>query len=70
MSYAGKVNNGVVVEAIVGTAEWAIANLGGEWYDSETKICVPGLWDEVNGFQPMLVTEITGKVESSDGDLI
>ena len=57
MSYAGKVNNGVVVEAIVGTAEWAIANLGGEWHDNETKIWVPGLWDETNGFQPMPTPE-------------
>jgi hypothetical protein len=53
MSYAGRVNNGVVVEAIVGTAKWAIQNLGGEWHDSDDKIPVPGLWDEVNGFQPI-----------------
>jgi hypothetical protein len=57
MSYAGRVNNGVVVEAIVGTAEWAIQNLGGEWHDSETKIRVPGLWDDANGFQPMPAPE-------------
>ena len=53
MMYAGKVENGVVVQAIVGDAQWAITNLGGEWHDSEDKICVPGLWDEINGFQPM-----------------
>jgi hypothetical protein len=53
MSYAGKVIDGGVVQAIVGTAEWAISNLGGEWHDSDDKIPVPGLWDEEHGFQPM-----------------
>jgi hypothetical protein len=59
MTYAGKVIDGNVVQAIVGTAEWAVVNLGGEWHDSETKIWVPGLWDEVNGFQPMPQPEPT-----------
>lgn len=49
--YAGEVIDGQTVRAIVGTAEWAIANLGGEWHDSELKIQVPGTWDELNGFQ-------------------
>jgi hypothetical protein len=53
MSYAGKVEDGIVVEAIVGAAEWAESNLGGVWHDSDDKISVPGLWDETNGFQPM-----------------
>ena len=52
-TYAGKVEDGIVVDAIVGTAEWAVKNLGGEWHDSPDKIWVPGIWDEVNGFQPM-----------------
>lgn len=52
-TYAGKIENGIVVQAIVGTADWAIENLGGEWHDSLEKIPVPGIWDSINGFQPM-----------------
>lgn len=51
-TYAGKVEEGVVVQTIVGTAEWAKTNLGGEWHDSPTKIWLGGTWDETNGFQP------------------
>ena len=53
LTYAGKVENGIVVDFIVGTAQWAIENLGGEWHDSSTNIRLPGIWDETNGFQPM-----------------
>ena len=56
-TYAGKVVDGIVVDAIVGTAQWAIENLGGEWYDSPMKIWVPGIWDEMKGFQPILGPE-------------
>lgn len=49
--YAGEVVDGQTIRAIVGTAEWAICNLGGEWHESESKIPVPGIWDELNGFQ-------------------
>lgn len=51
-TYAGKVENGVVVDAIVGTSEWAITNLGGEWYDSAERIYLPGIWDIEYGFRP------------------
>lgn len=53
MEYAGKVEDGVVVDAIVGTAAWAMENLGGVWYNSDKKVPVPGLWDEQHGFRPM-----------------
>lgn len=58
LTYAGKVVDGVVVEAIVGTAAWAEENLGGEWHDSPTNIWIPGTWDEINGFQPMPEEEL------------
>lgn len=52
-TYAGKVEDGLVVQAIVGTADWAIEYLGGEWHDSLNKIPVPGTWDEAYGFRPL-----------------
>lgn len=53
MTYAGEVVDGQTVQAIVGTAEWAVENLGGEWHDSENKIPVPGIWDAEHGFRPL-----------------
>lgn len=53
INYAGKVENGIVVQAIVGTAQWATENLGGEWYDSPKKIPIPGLWDLEHSFRPL-----------------
>jgi hypothetical protein len=52
ITYAVRIENGVVLEAIVGTAEWANTHLGGEWRDSPTKVWIGGTWDETNGFQP------------------
>jgi hypothetical protein len=52
MKYAGKVENGVVVNAIVGTAELSTELFGGEWHESDEKIPLGGTWDETNGFQP------------------
>jgi hypothetical protein len=52
MTYAGEVVDGQTIRAIVGTAEWAEQNLGGEWHNSESKIPVPGTWDEIYGFRP------------------
>lgn len=53
MKYAGEVVDGFVVRAVVGTAEWAIQNLGGEWHESENKISVPGTWNEQDGFRSL-----------------
>lgn len=50
--YAAKVEDGVVTQVIVGTAEWAIQRLGGYWVDSGIPVWLGGTWDEVNGFQP------------------
>jgi hypothetical protein len=51
-TYAGKIEDGYVTQAIVGTAEWAIDNLGGEWVDSLDKIGIGWTWDADNGFRP------------------
>lgn len=49
-TYAGQIENGVVVQIIVGTAEWAEANIGGKWVNSPTKIGVGMGWNETEGF--------------------
>jgi hypothetical protein len=43
--YAAKIVNDVVVDVIVGTAEWATDHLGGFWVDSDTKVGIGWLWD-------------------------
>lgn len=50
--YAFKIENGVVVQGIVGTAKWAVENLGGYWVQSEILAWIGGTWDEINGFRP------------------
>ncbi len=52
MSYAAKIENGVVTEVILGSAEWASTNLDGLWVGSENKIWIGGSWDETHGFRP------------------
>jgi hypothetical protein len=37
-TYAAHIVNGEVTEVIVGTAEWATTNLGGQWVDSPVKV--------------------------------
>ena len=54
-TYAAQIENGIVVQVIVGTAEWATTRLGGAWVDSETLVGVGWTWDETNGFQPPIV---------------
>ena len=51
-TYAGKITDGYVTQVIVGTAKWAIDNLGGEWHDSTEKIGIGSTWDADNGFRP------------------
>lgn len=37
-TYAAHIIDGQVTQVIVGTAEWATVNLGGEWVGSELKV--------------------------------
>jgi hypothetical protein len=46
-TYAAHIINGEVTEVIVGTAEWATTNLGGEWVDSPTKVGIG--WQLIDG---------------------
>jgi hypothetical protein len=57
--YAACVEDGVVTTVIVGTAEWANANLDGMWVDSDVLVGVGWLWDgEV--LAPPVVEEVEG----------
>ncbi len=37
-TYAANIIDGVVAQVIVGTADWAVDNLGGMWVDSLVKV--------------------------------
>jgi hypothetical protein len=45
--YAAKVEDGSVVQVIVGAPEWATSRLGGVWLGSDTKVGVG--WQVVDG---------------------
>lgn len=45
MMYAVRIDNGIAVEVIVGSPEWAVENLGGEWVGSEAKVGIGWVWD-------------------------
>lgn len=45
--YAAKVEDGTVVQVIVGTPEWAADRLGGQWVGSDVKVGVG--WQVVDG---------------------
>lgn len=51
-TYAAQIDNGVVIQVIVGTAEWANTRLGGLWIDSATLVGIGWSWNETDGFQP------------------
>jgi hypothetical protein len=46
-TYAAKVEDGTVVQVIVGTPEWAVTRLGGVWLPSDVKVGVG--WQVVDG---------------------
>jgi hypothetical protein len=47
MTYAAQVEDGTVVQVIVGTAEWAASRLGGMWVGSDVKVGIG--WLVVDG---------------------
>lgn len=55
--YAALIVDGTVQQVIIGTAEWAITNIGGQWVDSDTLVGIDWTWDQTNGFQPPTVPE-------------
>lgn len=51
-TYSYRIENGVVVEGLVGLAQWATENFGGFWVESPVKVWIGGTWTETDGFQP------------------
>lgn len=50
--YAAKVENGIVVQTIVGDPEWAFTRLGGEWHGTDAKVGIDWTYEENEGFRP------------------
>jgi hypothetical protein len=50
--YAANIVEGVVRQVTVGTAQWCIDRLGGQWVDTPTLVGIGWTWNEVDGFQP------------------
>lgn len=46
-TYAAKIVDGLVVQVIVGTAEWAVDHLGGEWVQPPELVGIG--WELVDG---------------------
>lgn len=51
-TYAAQIENGEVVQVIVGDAWWATERLGGLWVDSDILVGIGWMWNETDGFQP------------------
>lgn len=56
-TYAAQIIDGIVVQVIVGNAEWAIEHLGGTWIDTGNLVGIGWSWDTTNGFRPPIIPE-------------
>ena len=50
--YAAQVEDGVVVQAIVGDPAWASDRLGGVWVGSDAKVGIGWTYTDTDGFRP------------------
>ena len=50
--YAAQVENGVVVQAIVGDPTWAADRLGGVWHGTDSKVGIGWTYTDADGFRP------------------
>jgi len=60
-NYAVELSGTLVVQVIVGTAEWAVTNLGGEWVDVYGDDHLPGIgwsWSDETGWTPPYVEPV------------
>jgi hypothetical protein len=66
MTYAAQVEDGTVVQVIVGDATWANSRLDGTWVDSDTLVGIG--WTYQDGtFAPPLAPEIDeGATDAGD----
>jgi hypothetical protein len=49
--YSANIENGIVVQVIVGNSIWATENLGGMWLDTEFLVGIGWTWNEIEGFR-------------------
>jgi hypothetical protein len=50
--YSAQVEDGVVVQAIVGDLTWAADRLGGEWHGTDNKVGIGWTYTDTDGFRP------------------
>lgn len=50
--YAARVEDGLVVDVIAGSPEWATERLGGEWKSVESVVGLGWSWTKTYGFRP------------------
>lgn len=50
--YAAQIENGIVLQAIVGDAAWAADRLSGMWHGTDTKVGIGWTYTEQDGFRP------------------
>lgn len=50
--YAAQVENGIVIQAIVGNPAWASDRLGGVWHGTDSKVGIGWTYTEQDGFRP------------------
>ncbi|MDT9547751.1 MAG: hypothetical protein RI826_10520 [Chlorobium phaeovibrioides] len=50
--YAAQVEDGIVVQAIVGDPEWATDCLGGVWHGTDSKVGIGWTYTDTDGFRP------------------
>lgn len=50
--YAAQVEDGIVVQAIVGDPAWAADRLGGEWQGTDSKVGIGWTYTDTDGFRP------------------
>ena len=65
-TYAAQVEDGTVVQVIVGTADWANARLDGTWVDSPTLVGIG--WGYTDGQFTAPVAEIGEELDGESGD--
>lgn len=51
--YAAQVEEGIVVQVIVGNPEWASSQLGGQWHGINSKVGIGWSYDNADGFRPL-----------------
>lgn len=51
-NFCVQLENNIVVQSLVGFAEWASSRLGGEWVDTDGSVSIGWTYSEEFGFRP------------------